>query len=55
MSQQPNRTPRPATGRSFVIVLVVAALSAAAVTIWTFHSIGKTPRGDGAAASSYKI
>jgi hypothetical protein len=61
MPQQPHRsgaansTARPATGRSFVIVLIVAALSAAAVTIWTFYSVGKTPRRDGAAAASFKI
>ncbi len=58
MPQQPQRpsvTGRPATGRSFVIILVVAALSAVVVTVWTFYSIGKTPRRDGAAAASFKI
>ena len=48
-------TSRPATGRSFVIVLVIAALSAIGVTIWTFYSIGNTPRRDGAAAAGFKI
>lgn len=46
---------RPATGRSFVIVLVIGGLAALIVTIWTFHAIDKTPRRDGAAAASFKI
>ncbi len=46
---------RPASGRSFLIVIVLAALAAIAVTIWTFWSAGKTPRHDGAAGASFKI
>ncbi len=46
---------RPATGRSFVIILVVGGLAALAVTIWTFRAIDRTPRRDGAAAASFKI
>jgi hypothetical protein len=45
---------RPATGRSFLFILIVATLATLAVTIWTFHSAGKTPR-DGAAAAGFRI
>jgi cbb3-type cytochrome oxidase subunit 3 len=45
---------RPATGRSFVLILIVAGVAALAVTIWTFRSAGKARR-DGAAADAFRI
>jgi len=45
---------RPASGRSFLIIIVLASLAAVGVLIWTFYSAGKTPR-DGAAAASFRM
>lgn len=37
MTKQVKRTARPATGRSFLAIIVVATLSALAVMAWTLH------------------
>jgi flagellar basal body-associated protein FliL len=37
MTKAANYTARPATGRSFLAIIVVATLSALAVMVWTFH------------------
>lgn len=40
---------RPASGRSFVVIIVLGTLAAVAVTIWTFWS---TSPGSGASSAS---
>jgi flagellar basal body-associated protein FliL len=52
--QKPSGS-RAASGRSFLIIIVLATVAALVVTIWTFHSAGKAAGANGAAAAGFKI
>ena len=41
---------RPATGRSFVIIVVVASLASVGVALWTLHSLAEARPGRDAPA-----
>ena len=41
---------RPATGRSFVIIVVVASVAALGVALWTLHSLAEARPGRDAPA-----
>ncbi|HVT10230.1 MAG TPA: hypothetical protein VHO67_22375 [Polyangia bacterium] len=41
---------QPATGRSFLVVIIVAAVLSIGVTIWRLSSLGSTGRARGAPA-----
>jgi hypothetical protein len=48
---QPKKPgPRPATGRSFVVIVVIAAALAIGVTAWRMYSLSKIARGRGGPA-----
>jgi len=45
---------QPATGRSFLVVIIIATVASIAVTIWTFCS-SSTAKGRGGAPSAFRI
>jgi hypothetical protein len=51
MTKGVRPTSRPATGRTFVALIVVATLAAVAVMVWTFYFASAARRGRGAPAT----